>query len=332
MIIFAALPVKIVMVFRIITKGNAVFMLIGFVLAYLIVLVLIIRFLRPGYIYMLKWGESKVFWKLSIIPLLFYVYSYLNTGYNFMQTSSMDKFFLQCIPSLIVLLSYILLMDIFKSTNEKQLLKSQQNLVELQLTAATEQIKQLETVERQSAIYRHDLRHHMNYLDVCITENKLMEALGYIAQTCENIDNAHVVQYSQNEPVNLIVSSYVGKAKEKGIKMALDITATDFSRFQIVDLCSLLSNSLENAITACGQMKNVEGRYIKLRMYERSNKLCLDIRNSYAVEPVFEHNIPVSQQEGHGIGVQSILHAVEKYHGVCGFSAKDGVFVFQMSM
>lgn len=197
--------------------------------------------------------------------------------------------------------------------------------------AGTE-IEVLRKAERKSAIYRHDLRHHMNYLNSCIMENRLAEAVDYIKQTCSEIDNTMIIPYSDNEPVNLILASYAGKAKEKDIPITIEVTAADFSRFQITDLCSLLSNALENALHACEQAESSSGPFIHLRMFEKRNKLCLMLRNSYNKEPVFEQGIPVSHNEGHGIGVKSIAYVVEKYHGVYDFSAEDGIFTFQMTM
>ena len=124
----------------------------------------------------------------------------------------------------------------------------------------------------------------------------------------------------------------MGKAKEKGITIDVHVTAADFSRFQITDLCSLLANGLENAIHGCEQLTDNEERFIRLRIYEKSNRLCLEIHNSYAHEPTFENKVPVSQKTRHGIGVKSMIHVAEKYEGVYRVSAKEGEFRFQMSM
>lgn len=303
-----------------------------YLLCYLLLLVLIKRFFKESFNNMLAFAENFVFMVFTVIPLLYYIYGYSLTQYQLADTMINKRYFILQIPLLIVLFSYILLAQIFKMVSEKAELKNAQNLVSAQLNAATKQMEQLRIAERQSAIYRHDLRHHMNYLNTCIAEGKLREATAYIKQTCEDINNMKLEKYSENEPVNLILSSYVGKAKEKGIAIEVHVTATDFLRFHITDLCSLLANALENAIKASSYAELSDLRYVNLRLYEKNNKLCLDVRNGYTTEPVFELGIPVSQREGHGIGVKSMIHVVEKYEGVYRFSAKDGLFCFQMSM
>ena len=114
--------------------------------------------------------------------------------------------------------------------------------------------------------------------------------------------------------------------------MKLSVTASDFSRFQITDLCSLFANALENAIHACEKIPAPGKRYITLKVYEKNNRICIQIANSYLQNPVFENEIPVSHEPNHGIGVKSMISVVEKYHGVYGFFAEDGEFRFQASL
>ena len=138
-----------------------------------------------------------------------------------------------------------------------------------------------------------------------------------------------IQKYCENESVNLILSSYIEKAQALQIQTTLSVTATDFSRFQITDLCSLLSNALENAIHACTQITYPEGRYINLKLYEKNEQLCINLANSYEEEPAFENDIPVSHKVGHGFGVQSMISVVNKYSGIYGFFAENGEFRFQ---
>lgn len=278
---------------------------------------------------MLDFGSESIFLKFSIIPVLYYIYGYLNTGYNFAKDVTLNQLFIKCIPNFIVFFAYFMLTDVFKKTHETELLKNRENLALMQLNTATEQMELLRREEKQSAIYRHDLRHHMNYLNLCITENKLEEATNYIKQIFEEMDNLKVIQYCTNESINLILTLYATKAKNKNIEISIESSATNFSRFQIIDLCSLLSNVLENAVNACEQIDDKSKRYIKFRMYEKNNKLCMYICNSFVTPPVFEHELPISTKKGHGIGVISIVHVVEKYNGIYEFLAENGEFKFQ---
>lgn len=136
-------------------------------------------------------------------------------------------------------------------------------------TQAQKEITQLSASQKQASIYRHDLRHHMTFLQNCIAENKLDQALTYIHQICTDIDNSRVIRYCENDALNLIFSSYADQAKDAGIDLQLSVTAADFTRFQITDLCSLFANALENAIHACEKLPSSVKRYITLKVYEK---------------------------------------------------------------
>lgn len=115
------------------------------------------------------------------------------------------------------------------------------------------------------------------------------------------------------------------------IQLSIEAKLPDTLTFSDTELCSLISNALENAVHACENIEDVSNRYIKLRMYSKNNKLCIDIRNTYHSSPNFYQGLPVSKHEGHGLGTKAMVHIVEKHGGVFQFLVKDEWFIFQAS-
>ena len=139
----------------------------------------------------------------------------------------------------------------------------------------------------------------------------------------------------------------------------MSVTAANLADYKTTDLCSLFANALENAINACKLVQTARtsinnsynsisdtasdynssctsdygvvnsNRIITVKVFDKNNKLCINITNTYAVEPIFVNNTPVSDKAGHGIGIRSIISVIEKYNGVYDFFTKDGVFYFQ---
>ena len=118
------------------------------------------------------------------------------------------------------------------------------------------------------------------------------------------------MRFCENETVNIILSAFASKAKQSGILMTVDARLPDTLTLSDTELCSLLSNALENAIHACGDITDSNERNIKLRLYSKNNKLCIDIRNRYQTEPMFHQGHPVSNEQGHGYGTKSMAHIV----------------------
>lgn len=132
---------------------------------------------------------------------------------------------------------------------------------------------------------------------------------------------------------NLILSAFAGRAQKAGIAMHVQGMLPAFILVSDSDLCILLSNALENALHAC-QPFAAEGKAcgIDVRFYVREEKLFLQVTNPCGNMVRFENGIPVSDQPGHGIGVQSICAIVRRYGGVYAFSVKNGQFVLRLSL
>ena len=309
--------------------------LLGVLPSYAILFWVSHRYLKKPFYHILEYADTKLISWLSILPVLYYIYNYYTTKYQYFTIVTIinKNFWERGIVLAMVLFSYCLIIVFFKTIQEKSEFNAVQEMISQQLHDATQQIEQLRLAEKKAALYRHDMRHHFNYLNTCISQNKLEEATEYIQQIFDVFDESKIIPYSSNESLNLVFSSFQQEAAENGIVFTVDAPAKNFARFALLDLCKLLYNGLENAIKSCQQVDDLKKRYIHIELYEKNTKLCCEISNSYAVEPHFNENgIPLSSRNGHGIGVKSMIYVVNKYHGVYKFSAQNGKFLFQMCM
>ena len=293
-------------------------------------LILVIKYLSP-YVEKLKYESITPLLPFLLLPLAYYIIEYAFTVYtDLLHTGGIV--IIDFVDSFIVLLYLILSIFSLDAANKRNKTEHENLLLRAAAIQVQKEIQQISDSEKQAAIYRHDLRHHLNYISRCIKENKNEDALDYIAEISTSLDNSRVVKYCENEALNLILSYYADEAGENGIKVSISVTAYDFSRFQITNLCSLFANAFENAIHACVQLPQPDDRYISLKLYEKNGKLCINMSNSYHTAPVFKNDIPVTSANGHGIGIQSMISVIEKCHGIYGFFAENGEFRFQASI
>ena len=134
--------------------------------------------------------------------------------------------------------------------------------------------------------------------------------------------------------MNLILSAFVGQAKKAGVTMQVLGYLSDFILASDSDLCVLLSNALENALHACAPLVEAgQDCVIDVNFHERGKKFFLQITNPCQQEKVrLVKGIPVTDQPGHGLGVQSICSVVAKYGGLYDFSVQDGTFILRLSL
>jgi len=207
----------------------------------------------------------------------------------------------------------------------------ERDMLDTQLKHARTELAALREAQQASAAYRHDMRHHIALLSGLAAEERIGDIRAYLHSVQSDIDAITPRRYCENETFNLILSSFAEKAKQAGIALAVDAKLPKETPFSDSEICSLLSNALENAIRAASPIPDASKRQIRLRLFPRNGKLCIDLRNSFFKKPAFRGGLPVAADEGHGFGTRSMVRIVEKHGGVCRFFVQDGWFVFQAS-
>ncbi len=290
-------------------------------------LLLILKFITPS-VRALREQPPNILRMFIIVPFAYYIIEYILTVYtNLLYTGG--AVIIEFMDAAVVVLYFVFTASNLRVITEKARLESEQQLVNFQLKAATNQIEALRESEKKSAIYRHDLVHHMNFLDVCISQGNYQVAHDYISETCEIAKKSAPVRYVENESINLILCSLFSRVKEESIELNLEIGVVDFSKFQITDICALFSNTVMNAVNA---NTGVHDKKIYFNLFEKNGKVCYSVINTFGKVPVFEEGFPVNHAEGHGIGVKSVIRVLEKYNGVYDFRVDGDMFVFQSTM
>ena len=98
------------------------------------------------------------------------------------------------------------------------------------------------------------------------------------------------------------------------------------------ELCSLLSNALENALRVTAELEPASRRIVKLYCGIRLNKLLIEVRNPCDAPPEMRNGIPVSNRVGHGYGCRSIQAIAQRRGGLCQFRTEGGTFLLQVML
>lgn len=131
---------------------------------------------------------------------------------------------------------------------------------------------------------------------------------------------------------NLILSSFAAKAKQLGITMTVDGKLPSLISLSDTELCSLLSNGLENAITAASERLDFIDRSVAIKITIHKGKLLISIENLYTGKLIMKDGVPLSAQEGHGYGTLSVVAIAEEHGGQAIFNAKSGVFTLKIML
>jgi two-component system sensor histidine kinase AgrC len=225
----------------------------------------IYRYLRPTFLYMLN-NTEKGWLGFCTIPLSYTALLYFSSRYN-LDTVLVAPILRNSVFILILTIAaYALILRLFKQTREQLTLQNEQNLLQMQVTAAQAHLEALKESQEKTILYRHDMRHHLNLIDAYLTDNNKAAAQDYIKAIEKSIESAVVEKYCTNYTVNLILSSYIAKAMNEQISVETQIDLPEKNTVSDMDLCIIFANALENALNACKHIPGTNSRTLKNRM------------------------------------------------------------------
>lgn len=101
----------------------------------------------------------------------------------------------------------------------------------------------------------------------------------------------------------------------------------------MMDICTLFGNALDNAIECELKLPDKSKRMIHLTLTTQRQFLLLQVENYCPEAPSFRNGLPVTTKrdvQNHGIGLKSIRHTARKYGGSATVQMKDGWFVLKV--
>lgn len=111
---------------------------------------------------------------------------------------------------------------------------------------------------------RHDYKDNISVIYTLLKNDKTELAIKHIEDILDVLSETEIFIMTNNSIVNAVINAKLSAAKAFGIDSTC-LSVKDFNGIDDLDLCRLLSNMLENAITACNNITDGEKRiYLKI--------------------------------------------------------------------
>lgn len=224
---------------------------------------------------------------------------------------------------IINILVFYIVVDLSKmntAIRENEVLKLKQEYSQQYITSANSQYEVIKKL-------RHDFKNNMAVVNELIQQKNNEKALEYTKEYLDELSETEPLIKTNNDIVNAIINSKLSAAKTYGINV-ICMCVTDFSDINDVDLCSLLSNILDNAITACKNCQ-IDSKRIFINIISDEYKYVFCVKNSIP-ESVLQHNPDLittkSDKDNHGMGVKIIRSIAAKYDGKVDYYEEDKEF------
>lgn len=285
-------------------------------------------FVKPAHSAMTYSRQSLLLF--GSLPAVYYLFDYATTIYSDSLYAGIPALN-ELIPTALILF-YLLFLTAYHHETQERIKAELQSAAQAALfRQAQKEMDALRQAQTQAAIYRHDMRHHLNMIDSFLATGQPEQALAYIRKAREDMTSISVKRFCENEAVNLICSSFAGKAARLEVELTIRARLPEVLSVSDTELCAILSNGLENALHAAARLEGA-ARWIKLYCGVKRNQLLIEIENPYAGTIVMEDGLPVTTEAGHGYGCRSIRAIVLQHGGLYTFSPENGIFTLQIAL
>jgi signal transduction histidine kinase len=203
------------------------------------------------------------------------------------------------------------------NTHEKSRQKYEADLAREIISSGRDYYDKLTDMTEQLHILRHDYKHHLASMQKMINCGYDKEMQDYLEILHENIDEKSVDDYCTSRVLNALLDSFSERCKKEQIEFLVKIILPPAGTVDDYELCIIIGNLLENAITACLRTPENERRYIELSMRPREFQYGIKVENSYDGVLKHEGKILYSTKKDGGLGIKSIVSVARRHNGEC---------------
>ncbi|WP_216772363.1 ATP-binding protein [Metabacillus halosaccharovorans] len=172
----------------------------------------------------------------------------------------------------------------------------------------------------------HDLKNQIIFLRA---EEDADKRNAYLTKM-ENEIKFYETQYKTgNNVLDTVLASKNIYCIKNGITLTCVADGTLLEKMDVIDICTIFGNALDNAIEYEKQIEDIEKRLIHVSVFSQKGFLMIRFENYFEGELEYEGDLPVTTKKDmfkHGYGLKSIRYGVQKYDGVVKVDQKDNWF------
>lgn len=230
---------------------------------------------------------------------------------------------LLCVSCILAICMIYLLLRMKEIQREREYTAQQNQILEKNYQTAKQ------SYESNAKLY-HDMRNHFSLIQGYLADGKIPEAREYLQKLCGDTTTTYSIeQWTGIEAVDYILSQKIGVARQHGIETIIHAEYPKDCKIDPVDLCTILTNLLDNAIDACTKQPNGAEKKIMVTIRRIHQFIIIRIANSSIATPTVRNGSFVTSkqnQKQHGWGIRSVKSAIEKYQGTIKFDYGDSLF------
>lgn len=201
-------------------------------------------------------------------------------------------------------------------------LDSIQNILQTQYVQYRQYRESIEVINHKY----HDLKHQIAVLRA---EPDAGKRSAYLDGMEEEIRDYEAQNKTGNSVLDTVLTGKSLYCARHGIELTCVADGARLEFLDVMDLCTIFGNILDNAIECELGIQDKSKRLIHLAVYAKREFLIIQCGN-YCPKPLeFQDDLPVSTKPDkayHGYGIKSVRHAAGKYGGTVTLHEREGWF------
>ena len=186
-----------------------------------------------------------------------------------------------------------------------------------------------DTIDKMNRKY-HDLKHQIAALraepDAAVREQWLREMEADIhAYEAQNKTGNHIL--------DTVLTGKSLNCQNQGIELVVVADGKVLDFMDLMDICTIFGNALDNAIECEMKIRDPAKRMIRLMLSAQKQFVLLKVENYCPTKPEFRDGFPTTTKRdaaNHGFGLKSIRYTAQKYGGSMTTAVEDDWFVLKV--
>ncbi|MGM9538169.1 MAG: sensor histidine kinase [Candidatus Onthomonas sp.] len=208
-----------------------------------------------------------------------------------------------------------------QSQMELEQLKLQRDLDYRYYRLAQESAAELST-------FRHDFKNQLQ-VAYALAKREPEQAASLLGELEERLNAIRPLRYCANPIVNTVLTVKAAQAEEQGIGFTAQAAVEDWSMEEI-DLSSLFSNLLDNAIEGC-RRSGAKQPTLEVKAGTRQGYYIVRVTNTCGPD-IQLNGTSKEDKQGHGLGLSILQEIARKYGGEFRTRTENGVFLAEIVM
>lgn len=248
--------------------------------------------------------------------------SYVNPNTPLSGRMSTEIFYIRTLVDLAGVIMLGALQDRWYELRIKQDFDAIESLLLRQYDQYRQSRESIELINRKY----HDLKHQIGIIRL---ETNADKREAYLRQMESGVQGYEIFTNSGNDILDTILTSKQMYCQQHQIHMNVVADGRELSQMDVMDICSIFGNALDNAIESVEKLDNPDKRLIKVAVFRQNALLMIRVENYYETPLKREQDTfrtTKQDQVNHGYGIKSIRYVAEKYGGGVDISTEDNWF------